>query len=119
MPTYLYNNVSPPKDMRDSNLGKNYFVPDTRYGHKVAHILHDVLSKEEKRQIFKTANDEDTEDLAEAYRKLQEGSSSKKDDSEDKDEKKKDKKDGEKDEDEDEDVLTDDIYGDDYLVTAE
>lgn len=84
MASKLYDRISPPKNLRYGCMDREFYVPNTPEGHKVANLLHDELATSERYALFKFASDKEEDDLAEAYRKLQEdkGSCEKEDDDE-------------------------------------
>ena len=100
----LYSNILPPREMRNACADSTFFVPDTKEGYKVAELLHDRLNTDDREILFKTAAELDTQNLAEAYKKVQERKYTK----EDKEE-----------EAEMEETVDDDIYGEDVLVSLD
>ena len=69
MPKRLYT-VPPPIPMRDELMTHGeFYVPMSRDGYKLAAWLDDS-SKEERMDLFKTAVEKDTRDLAAAYNSM-------------------------------------------------
>ena len=100
----LYQNVTPPARLKEACSMRSFYVPDTPVGHKVANLLHDFLAREEHEALFKVAQDNDLEDLAEAYLELQRAESDAEPD---------DKESGDDDDDDDDDDEQGDKEGDD------
>lgn len=115
----LYDRVPAPIKMRHKTAGFKFYVPDTRTGMKVAHKLNQSLNSKFREELFKTAAEEDEDDLAEAYKKMQDKKDKKKEDKEKAREKEDNDMYDEDDEDsgdEDDDPEYDEVYGRDSFM---
>lgn len=66
MSSNILYKIQAPVAVRDEFISNDFFIPNTNKGQKVASIW-DKSTHGEKYAMLKTAQEEDTDDLAEAY----------------------------------------------------